>query len=277
MKKRFVILVLLVFLLVGCSSNNGVKELSEPVDVITFNEEIKNDQIITNGKNFDIDQVFEEDFEYEEKSGFLKRKTITSYEKNGINKFSLYFEYENDQIVTENFYRDDNKLISKTFYKYDKKNRLIEEKSVIKNDIKVLKEYEYKENMNNITIFYPNGEVMREEIIYFDSNNRVLKKESYNSEGKLNGTRKMFYEDEYITKYTTIENSKIRNKTYEEKNNMGDIIRVFSISYLDEGEPYTLFYLVENTYDKNMKLIKKTRYSVKNQMKVGDISGIDFD
>lgn len=60
--------------------------------------------------------------------------------------------------------------------------------------------------------------------------------------------------------------TKLLKNPMKKKNNMGDVIRYMTISYLNEDEPYTMFNLIDNVYDENMRLIEKTQYKVINQI-----------
>jgi len=267
MKKRFILLIGVLLLITSCSTESVIEEPTKPSEINTFNETIENSHVIIDGNKYAIEETMKERFYYSEDSKQLEKKTYeTDAEGMSFNYVERYI-YKDNIVVEENFSNLKGEKISKTYFTYDHQQRIIKSRAVLQaGDNEIIKEYSYGENTKTLLQYLPDDQFLRKVITYYDEDNRIIKTESYNQADNITSLTEKKYENENIMRDVTKENNKITAKRYEEKNNMGDVIKFASIIYLDENDPSTMFYLVDNTYDDNMRLIEKIQYKVINQI-----------
>lgn len=267
MGKRIALLIVVLLLITSCSSLSVIEEPTNPSEINTFNETIENDHVIIDGSKYAIEETMKEKFYYLEDSDQLEKKTYET-DAEGISfDYVERYIYKDDVVVEEIFSDLKGEKISETYYTYDNQQRMIKSRAVLQaGDNEIIKEYSYGENTKTLLQYLPDDQFLRKVMTYYDEDNRIIKTESYNQADNITSLTEKKYENEYIMRDVTKENNKITAKRYEEKNNMGDVIKFASIIYLDENDPSTMFYLVDNTYDDNMRLIEKTQYKVMNQI-----------
>jgi hypothetical protein len=267
MRKKIILLIVVLLLITSCNSESVIEEPINPSEINTFNETIENDYVIIDGSKYAIEETMKEKFYYLEDSEQLEKKTYETDAKGISFDYMERYIYEDDVVVEEIFSDLKGKKISETYYTYDHQQRVIQSRAVLQaGDNEIIKEYSYGENTKTLLQYLPDGEFLRKVITYYDEDNRTIKTESYNQADNITSLTEKKYENEYVMRDVTKENNKITAKRYEEKNNMGDVIKFASIIYLDENDPSTMFYLVDNTYDDNMRLVEKTQYKVMNQI-----------
>ena len=261
MKKRNALLIVVLLLITSCSRELVIEEPSKPSEINTFNETIENDHIKIDSKMYPIDEKIVEFFEYKNNSDLLERKVVSYNDDERTSDYVRSYEYSEGLLVKETFDQKE-----ETTYRYDEENRTIERKFFIRNELMNEYKYEYSDGTKTLLTYRPDGELLRKLFSYYDENQQLIKTEIYNSDDVLIQRTNITYENEYIRKSISKKNDKVIKESYEEKNNMGDVIKFASIIYLDENDPSTMFYLVDNTYDDNMRLIEKTQYKVMNQI-----------
>ena len=267
MRKLIILLIVVLLVITSCSSELVIEEPSNPSDINTYNETIENDYVIIDGSKYAIEETMKEKFYYLEDSEQLEKKTYETDAKGISFDYVERYIYEDNVVVEEIFSDLKGEKISETYYTYDHQQRVIQSRAVLQaGDNEIIKEYSYGENTKTLLQYLPDGELLRKVITYYDEDNRIIKTESYNQAGNITSLTEKKYENEYVMRDVTKENNRITAKRYEEKNNMGHVIKFASIIYLDENDPSTMFYLVDNTYDDNMRLIEKTQYKVMNQI-----------
>jgi len=277
MKKTIIISIIVLLLITGCNSESVISEPTKPSEVNTFDETIEDNHVIIHEEKYKIKGTMKETYQYKGNSELLEQKTYESHAEEISMAFVETYEYENGLIAKENFSDENGKLISQTLYTYDDQDRVLEEKAILQaNDAEITKIYVYGEQTKTLFDYWSKGELQRKLITYYDEKNRIKNIESFDSEGSLTQTTNMTHANEYITKEVSKEGEKIMSKRYKEKNNMGDIIKFIGVSFLKEDESYTLFFLYDNVYDEDMRLVEKTQYEVVNQIDADVLDPIYF-
>lgn len=267
MKKRFILLFSVLLLITSCSSESVIEEPTNPSEISTFNETIEDGHVIIDGSKYAIEETMKEKFYYLEDSDQLEKKTYETDAEGMSFDYVERYKYKNDVVVEEFFSNLNGEKISETYYSYDHQQRVTKSRAVLQaGDNEIIKEYSYGENTKTLLQYLPDDQFLRKVVIYYDEDNHIIKTESYNQADNITSLTEKKYENDYIMRDITKENNKITSRSYKEKNNMGDVIKFASIIYLDENNPRTMFYLVDNTYDQNMRLIEKTQYKVINQL-----------
>ncbi len=278
MKKIIILSIAVLFLITSCSSETVVEEPTKPSEINTFNETIKDNYVIIEGEKYKIEETMKEIFYYKKGSEQLEKKIYEANTDDISFKYIETYEYENDLLMKEKYSTQNGEMISETHYTYDDQQRVVESRAVLQaNDKEIVKKYTYGMNTKTLFDYLPDDKFLRKVITYYDDNNQMTKRESYNIEDQLTSVTNMTSVDEYITKEVSKEDGKIVAKRYKEKNNMDDVIKFLAIVSLDQDEPHTTFLLVDNVYDDNMRLIKKIQYTISDQIDADILERLYFE
>lgn len=235
MRKIFSIIFITIFF--SCNKSENLKKIKQN-DV--EKRDLKGNVKILEEKNFDATEKFGEPVKLK-----LRDWTILTFDSSGniIEEKSMY---ENGEIVS----------IKK--FKYNNKNKIIEETFVC-GDRSDLAKYIYDKNGNNIELtYYTNGKIAIKNVNKFDERNNLIDHRLYEYDGilrdktlsKFNELNLEFETEEYSFNGTSCVFTSKRTNEYDENGNL-----IEEKNYDEKGN---LEFIYKYVYDEKHNEIEKT-------------------
>lgn len=270
MKKVFSIIFITIF--ISCNKSENLKKI-EQNDI--EKHDLKGNVKILEEKNFDATEKFGEPVKLK-----FRDWNILTFDASG-------------NIIEEKSMYENGKICAIKKFKYNNKNKIIEETFVC-GEISDIGNYTYDKNGNNIDLtYYSNGKITIKHIKKFDKNNNVIDYRSYQFDGvldsktlsKFNDNNLEFETEEYSFNGTSCVFTGKKTKEYDENGNLteeknldkkGNLESINKYVYDEKHNEIEKILSIDNTIKKHTRTLDKFGNCVEGMEYLNDILKTKF-
>lgn len=242
MKKIAYVIVLLI-ILTGCQQK-----------ITTYKEVIEDGKVEIDGISYDIKFSAKASLNYDNNGNLIESVGFID-----DSEMRTEYSYQNNQLIEERRYVDDevtfsinhyykNKQLSKTLTRSysDKYNEGVEER---------ISEYTYGELTRTEINKDSNGNILGTKTTHLDESDKILGYIFTNPKGEIVVTSTCYYENDELIKVVRNGDGVYNTTMNYEYNNIGDVIVEYAIYHGEKSNLMAVFY----EYEYNEKLLPKTR------------------